>query len=88
MDRDQIKQGLKAKGCSFAIIAKVLNKAPSQVSAVAATTQTSREIAEAISKALDLPIKEVFPSVSSYHSPVIATSKSEQVEHWRQRLAS
>jgi len=88
MDRDQIKQELKAKSCSFAIIAKVLDKAPSQVSAVANGSQTSREIAEAIAKALDKPIKTVFPKTTSYHAPLIAISKSEQVEHWRQLLAS
>lgn len=88
MDRDQIKQELKANGCSFAIIAKVLDKAPSQVSAVASGSQTSREIAEAIAKALEKPIKTVFPNTTSYHAKLIATSKSEQIEHWRQRLAS
>ena len=85
MDTIAIKQGLKAKGCSFTIIAKVLGRTPSQVSAVASRRSTSREIAEAICKVLNMEISSVFPDVPSYKEPHIP-NKKENIEYWRKQL--
>ena len=87
MDREEIKQGLKANRCSFSIIANAIDKPLAQISAVASRKSTSREIAEAICKGLKKDIIDVFPDVSSYHTPVVA-NKEANLNYWREQLAS
>jgi len=88
MKFDQIKQELQAKSCSISIIARVLGKSHSAVRQVAMGQNTSREIATAISKALELPIRDVFPNTPSYHQAVMFKTKAEQDAFWQEKLAS
>lgn len=68
MTKDQIKKGLAAQGYDFSMLAQVISRSPSLLSKVAARKARSLLAAQAIAKALDLTIEEVFPDVPAYHS--------------------
>lgn len=67
MNKDQIKKGLADRGYDFSMLAEVISRSPSLLSKVAARKARSLLAANAIAKALDLSIKEVFPDVPAYH---------------------
>lgn len=67
MTKDQIKKGLSAQGYDFSMLAQVISRSPSLLSKVAARKARSLLAAQAIAKALDLTVEEVFPDVPAYH---------------------
>ena len=49
------------------MLAQVISRSPSLLSKVAARKARSLLAAQAIAKALDIPVEEVFPDVPAYH---------------------
>jgi len=78
MDTDQIKKELAAKGFDFSMVANALDKSPSLVSKVAARKARSRMVAEALAKAIQRPIEEVFPDVPAYHSKAVSAAEKQK----------
>ncbi|MCL5049404.1 hypothetical protein [Aliidiomarina maris] len=68
MTKDQIKKGLTSRGYDFSMLAEVIERSPSLLSKVAARKARSLYVAEAIAKALDKSLEEVFPDVPAYHA--------------------
>lgn len=77
MKKDQIKKGLAAKGYDYSMIAEVLSRSPSLISKVAARKARSVRVAQAIAKALELPVEEVFPDVAAYHGEAALTQQQK-----------
>lgn len=75
MDSRNILEALQAKGINFSIVAEAIGVSTNMVSSVASRKATSRRVAKAISKAIDLPIEQVFPDKPDYHSPVPRQTK-------------
>lgn len=69
MEAEAIKQALRAKGFTFAMIGEVLRVNANVVSAVCYRRTTSHAVAQAVAKALEKPIHDVFPDVPSYAKP-------------------
>ncbi|WDE07271.1 XRE family transcriptional regulator [Thalassomonas viridans] len=88
MDFDSIKQALQNNGCSFAIIARALNKSHASIRQVATRQNTSKKIAQAISIGVGKPIKEVFPENPAYHIENRFENKAEQEAYWHKQLVS
>lgn len=72
MTPKEIKAKLKANGYSIKMIAEIINKSDVAVGQVINKQAASREIAEAVAKAVGESLFHVFPDVPSYHR-----SKSE-----------
>lgn len=70
MDSQKIKMELAKRGFDFSMLANALGKSPSLISKVAARKARSRLVAQALAKALERPIDEVFPDVEEYHHDV------------------
>ncbi|PCI62025.1 MAG: hypothetical protein COB35_04920 [Gammaproteobacteria bacterium] len=88
MEFEDIKQALRANGCSISIIARVLKKSHSAVRQTAMGTHTSKEIATAIAKAINKPIDIVFPQIAFYRQENKFQSKDAQEKYWQEQLAS
>ena len=83
MTKDQIKKGLATKGYDFSMLAQVISRSPSLLSKVAARKARSLLAAQAIAKALDIPVEEVFPDVPAYHvdnTPIADLKAARQAE--------
>lgn len=78
MDKNQIKKGLAEKGYDFSMLAAVISRSPSLLSKVAGRKARSLPVAQAIAKALDKTVEEVFPDVSAYHQDQRATTQRAQ----------
>ena len=85
MESKQIKKELAARGFDFSMLAEAIDKSPSLVSKVAARKATSRYVAVAIAKALELSVVEVFPDVEAYH--YVPTSDEERKQKQRELVA-
>lgn len=85
MESKQIKKELAARGFDFSMLAEAIDKSPSLVSKVAVRKATSRYVAVAIAKALELSVVEVFPDVEAYrYAP---TSDEERKQKQRELVA-
>ncbi|PRO74921.1 hypothetical protein C6Y40_03760 [Alteromonas alba] len=82
MTPKEIKAELKARGYSNKMLAEILGKSVSAVGQVINKTSYSREIAEAVCKAIDKDLLDVFHDVKPYHH-----SKSQLREQKKQELA-
>lgn len=60
---------LAKRGFDFSMLAAALQKSPSLISKVAARKARSQLVAEALAKAIERPVEEVFPDVEAYHGP-------------------
>ena len=80
MDSQKIKMELAQRGFDFSMLANALGKSPSLVSKVAARKARSRVVAEAIAKALELPVADVFPDIESYRVPAPHTPNRKRKE--------
>jgi len=69
MEADAIKQALHDKGFTFAMIGEALNINSNVVSGVCYRRTTSKQVAEAVAKALGKSVSDVFPDVESYQRP-------------------
>lgn len=70
MDKNQIKKALAANGYDFSIVAAAIERSPSLISKVASRKARSRIVANAIAKAIGMPVQEVFPDIEDYHNPL------------------
>ena len=66
MEAEAIKQALHDKGFTFAMIGEALSINSNVVSGVCYRRTTSKQVAEAVAKALGKPVTDVFPDVESY----------------------
>jgi predicted transcriptional regulator len=82
MTPKEIKAELKARGYSNKMLAEILGKSVSAVGQVINKTSYSREIAEAVCKAIDKELLDVFHDVKPYHQ-----SKSQLREQKKRELA-
>lgn len=78
MDTDQIKKELSARGFDFSMLAQALGKSPSLISKVAARKARSRAVADALAKALNKPVEQVFPDVTEYHSAPLTKAEKQK----------
>lgn len=69
MEAEAIKQALYAKGFTFAMLGQALQVNANVVSGVCYRRTTSLSVAQAIAKALDKSVPDVFPDVDSYQRP-------------------
>lgn len=80
MDKDAIKQALHAKGFSFTMIAEALGVGPNAVSAIASRRGQSKRVADAIAKALEMPVEEIFPDIDSYKRDRLPCGKEKDAK--------
>ncbi|MEX1221798.1 MAG: hypothetical protein WEA82_06770 [Idiomarina sp.] len=78
MDTDQIKKELSAQGFDFSMLAQALGKSPSLISKVAARKARSRVVAEALAKALNKPIEQVFPDIVEYQGAPLTKAEKQK----------
>jgi transcriptional regulator with XRE-family HTH domain len=90
MEAEAIKQALRAKGFTFALVGEAIQVNANVVSAVCYRRTTSNPVAQAIAKALDKPITEVFPDVVSYQQPRLprGADRAAKAAELQQLLAS
>ncbi|SHH39595.1 hypothetical protein SAMN05216361_0028 [Marisediminitalea aggregata] len=82
MTPKEIKAELKARGFSIKMLAEILGKSDAAVGQVINKTSYSREIAEAVCKAIDAELLDVFHDVEPYRQ-----SKAQLREQKKQELA-
>jgi hypothetical protein len=75
----EIRQKLVAKSIQISYIAEALQCSSSHVSNIISRKAQSKRVAECVSRALNLPIEDVFGDVSAYfnHAPSIKESRQE-----------
>lgn len=78
MNKDQIKKGLARQGYDFTMLAVAISRSPSLLSKVAARKARSLLAAQAIAKALDKSVEEVFPDISAYHAHSRSATERER----------
>ncbi|CAI86600.1 helix-turn-helix domain-containing protein [Pseudoalteromonas translucida] len=66
MNHEEIKAAIYKKGYTLAMVAECINKHPSHISSIIHRRNTSSVIANAIAKAIDMPVEQVFPDVPAY----------------------
>jgi len=86
MKRADILKNLNEKNLNFSIVAEALDVAPGHVSAVAGRKATSKRVADALAKAIDKPLDEVFDDVPEYHVAAIKP-RSERVASLKELVA-
>ncbi|RUO59422.1 helix-turn-helix domain-containing protein [Pseudidiomarina insulisalsae] len=86
MDSQKIKMELAQRGYDFSMLAKALGKSPSLISKVAARKARSYVVAQALAKALQRPVEEVFPDVEQYHGAA-PRSETERKQKERELVA-
>ncbi|MFU2510601.1 helix-turn-helix domain-containing protein [Pseudoalteromonas sp. ASV78] len=85
MKPEEITAALNAKGFTVTMLADVIGKRPSSVSAVIYRHTTSVDTASKIAKVLGKDIADVFPDVKTYSN---AINRDEKMAELKQLLAS
>lgn len=90
MEAEDIKQALRAKGFTFAMLGEAINVNANVVSAVCYRRTTSSHVAQAVAKALGKPVTEVFPDVDTYQKPPLprGAERATKAAELQQLLAS
>ena len=90
MEAEAIKQALRVKGFTFALIGEAISVNSNVVSAVCHRRTISSQVAQAIAKALDKSVTEVFPDVPSYGQPRLprGAARAAKAAELQQLLAS
>ncbi len=92
MDKKEIQLALKAKELNFSMMAEALGVKPKTVISVTERTTRSRRVAQALAKAIEQPIKKVFPDIPEYHtntpvSEIKRTERKQKVDALRELVA-
>lgn len=83
MNRDEIKDALRAKSLTYSIISEASGFSPSAISQVISRSNKSKPIANVIAKSIDIPIEDVFPELFERQ-----LKRQQTIESLRQTLAS
>lgn len=87
MSPKQIKTALALRGYSVTLVAQALYKTPGLISKVVNKKATSRPIAEAIAKLIDVPLEEAFPEVcETSRAKANELKRNEKLEEIRSKL--
>jgi hypothetical protein len=90
MEAEAIKQALRDKGFTFALIGEAIEVNANVVSAVCYRRTISGKVAKAVAKALDKSVAEVFPDIPSYGQPSLprGAAREAKAAELQQLLAS